>query len=116
MTQEELDALMSGDIDLDEAYAESEPEETPVPAEEPVETNEYNETDANKYRVSALHSWPPPPPTDDNKMVHQLDDVTKESEAKASQIFDLIEGISNDLGDGEKGIKSVRTTLNSTLE
>lgn len=116
MTQEELDALMSGDIDLDEAYAESEPEETPVPAEEPVETNEYNETDANKYRVSALHSWPPPPPTDDNKMVHQLDDVTKESEAKASQIFDLIEGISNDLGDGEKGIKSVRTTLNSNIE
>lgn len=116
MTQEELDALISGDIDLDEAYAESEPEETPVPAEEPVETNEYNETDANKYRVSALHSWPPPPPTDDNKMVHQLDDVTKESEAKASQIFDLIEGISNDLGDGEKGIKSVRTTLNSNIE
>lgn len=116
MTQEELDALMSGDIDLDEAYAESEPEETPVAAEEPVETNEYNETDANKYRVSALHSWPPPPPTDDNKMVHQLDDVTKESEAKASQIFDLIEGISNDLGDGEKGIKSVRTTLNSNIE
>ena len=116
MTQEELDALMSGDIDLDEAYAESEPEETPVAVEEPVESNEYHETDPNKYRVSALHSWPPPPPTDDNKMVHQLDDVTKESEAKASQIFDLIEGISNDLGDGEKGIKSVRTTLNSNIE
>lgn len=116
MTQEELDALMSGDIDLDEAYAESEPEETPAAVEEPIEINEYHETDPNKYRVSALHSWPPPPPTDDNKMVHQLDDVTKESEAKASQIFDLIEGISNDLGDGEKGIKSVRTTLNSNIE
>jgi len=29
--------------------------------------------------------------TDENKMVHQLDDVTKESEEKATEIFDIIE-------------------------
>ncbi|MDD2780593.1 chemotaxis protein [Sulfuricurvum sp.] len=118
MTQEELDALMSGDIDLDEAYDESEVAEveeksidevaeTPVP---------YHETDPEKYRVSAMQSWPPPPPTDDNKMVHQLDDVTKESEEKATEIFDLIEGISNDLGKGEKDVKILRNIITSNIE
>ena len=74
-----------------------------------------NVDNPNAYRVSAMHSWPPPPPTDDNKMVHQLDDVTKESEEKASEIFDLIEGISNDLGDGEKHIKNVDTIIDANI-
>lgn len=117
MTQEELDALMSGEIDLDEAYEEPDLSEV---LEEVVEEDNtpkpYHETDPDKYRVSALHSWPPPPPTDDNKMVHQLDDVTKESEAKASEIFDLIEGISNDLSDGEKEVKTIRSVLKSNIE
>jgi chemotaxis regulatin CheY-phosphate phosphatase CheZ len=117
MTQEELDALMSGDIDLDETYEESEPMvETTHDEEEIVEATPYNETDPEKYRVSAMHSWPPPPPTDDNKMVHQLDDVTKESEEKATEIFDLIEGISNDLGKGEKQVKTVKTVIQSNIE
>ena len=118
MTQEELDALMSGDIDLDETFEES---ESPIAKEElSLEESDsidsYHETDPNKYRVSAMNSWPPPPPTDDNKMVHQLDDVTKESEAKASEIFDLIEGISNDLSNGEKDVKAIRAIFNSNIE
>lgn len=120
MTQEELDALMNGDIDMDVGFEESDPTEV---SEEPSNEEEvvsdepyYNELDADKYRVSALHSWPPPPPTDDNKMVHQLDDVTKESEQKASEIFDLIEGISNDLGDGEKSIKTIQAVVKSNVE
>ena len=120
MTQEELDALMNGDIDMDVGFEENEPAEVseePSIEEEPVsEAPYYNELDADKYRVSALHSWPPPPPTDDNKMVHQLDDVTKESEQKASEIFDLIEGISNDLGSGEKDVKSVQAIVKSNIE
>ncbi len=118
MTQEELDALMSGDIDLDEAYDESEVAEVEEKSveEAPEASTPYNETDPDKYRVSAMHSWPPPPPTDDNKMVHQLDDVTKESEAKASEIFDLIEGISDDLGKGEKDIKILRNLISSNIE
>ena len=117
MTQEELDALMNGDIDLDETFEETEPSnvEEELTATE-TEEESYNETDPNKYRVSAMNSWPPPPPTDDNKMVHQLDDVTKESEAKASEIFDLIEGISNDLSDGEKDVKAIRAVINSNIE
>jgi hypothetical protein len=35
------------------------------------------------------------PATDENKMVCQLDDVTKESEAKATQIFDIIDDASS---------------------
>lgn len=118
MTQEELDALMSGDIDLDEAFEES---ESPIAQEElsDIEPNvepSLQNPDPDGYRVSAMQSWPPPPPTDDNKMVHQLDDVTKESEEKASEIFDLIEGISNDLSDGEKDVKAIRSVLNSNIE
>ena len=120
MTQEELDALMNGDIDMDAGFEENEAAEVseePSIEEEPLcDAPYYNELDADKYRVSALHSWPPPPPTDDNKMVHQLDDVTKESEAKASEIFDLIEGISNDLSDGEKDVKAIRSVLSSNIE
>jgi len=118
MTQEELDALMSGDIDLDEAFEEP---ESPIAKEEltleePSEKNSLHDADPEGYRVSAMQSWPPPPPTDDNKMVHQLDDVTKESEEKASEIFDLIEGISNDLSDGEKDVKAIRAVLGSNIE
>mgnify|MGYP000598418361 CR=1 FL=1 len=40
-------------------------------------------------------------------MVHQLDDVTKESEEKASEIFDIIEVISNDLMDKETTLQEV---------
>ena len=111
MTQEELDALMNEDLEMDEV---SESQEAVDTTEEIDEV--FNDIEnPNTYRVSAMQSWPPPPPTDDNKMVHQLDDVTKESEAKASKIFDLIEIISNDLGDGENHIKSVKAVINSNL-
>ena len=49
-------------------------------------------------------------------MVHQLDDVTKESEEKASEIFDLIEQISNDLGHGEKEVKAISGVVQSNIE
>jgi signal recognition particle GTPase len=116
MTQEELDALMSGDIDLDEAYEEAEPLEESAVGNEIPKTEIPEENDPDTYRVSAMNSWPPPPPTDDNKMVHQLDDVTKESEEKASEIFDLIEGISRDLGQGEKDIKTIRAVIKNNID
>jgi hypothetical protein len=111
MTQEELDALMNEDIEMDEIDETEEVLETP----EEIDEASINIEHPNDYRVSAMQSWPPPPPTDDNKMVHQLDDVTKESEEKASEIFDLIEVISNDLGDGEKHIKNVNTIIDSNI-
>lgn len=116
MTQEELDALMNGDIDIEGGFEEeSEIAESSEPSGDMLSDDPYNELDPDKYRVSAMHSWPPPPPTDDNKMVHQLDDVTKESEQKATEIFDLIEGISNDLGKGEKDIKAIQAVIQSNI-
>ncbi|MCL4430778.1 MAG: chemotaxis protein [Epsilonproteobacteria bacterium] len=113
MTQEELDALMNEDIDMemdeiaDEAVADA--------SEEDSEELFNSINDPHGYRASAVHSWPPPPPTDDNKMVHQLDDVTKESEEKATEIFDLIEGISNDLTDGDETVEDVNRVLDANI-
>lgn len=111
MTQEELDALMGGDVDLDAVDTEEE-----VTAEEPSTPSEEEDHNADDYKVSATHNWPPPPPTDDNKMVHQLDDVTRESEEKASEIFDHIEKISDELMEAEETLAGVVETFDSNIE
>ena len=105
MTQEELDALMnSGEIDFETKAKESEPaSKTPE-----AETSEW------RYRAAATQEMPPPA-TDDNKMVHQLDDVTKESEEKASEIFDLIEGISNEMMEHEGTLQEVMEVTASNV-
>ncbi|PAF54056.1 chemotaxis protein [Helicobacter sp. 13S00482-2] len=102
MTQEELDALiMSNETDLDvEKTPQKQSEED---AQKPQEEFTAGFIDPNNYKVEAGKKWPPPPPTDDHKVVHQLDDVTKDSEAKASEIFDQLDNISSS---AEKIIKS----------
>ena len=109
MTQEELDALMNEDMGMDEMMDEA----VASISEDDEPFNSVDNPDG--YRASAVHSWPPPPPTDDNKMVHQLDDVTKESEEKATEIFDLIEGISNDLTDSEDTVAEIDAILESNI-
>lgn len=113
MTQEELDALMNEDVDMMEMEMEEEPVSDTI--EEVAEEYFNNPDDPEGYRASAVHSWPPPPPTDDNKMVHQLDDVTKESEEKATEIFDLIEGISNDLTDSQDTVAKINSVLDANI-
>ena len=50
-----------------------------------------------------------PPPADNNhKVVAQLDEVTKESEEKATQILDIMEDISNNI---EKNLDSLKEVL-----
>jgi len=109
MTQEELDALMSGDIDMDEASDEESSQEEISSDDEAVSDG----TDVIEESIKA--SKLPLPATDENKMVHQLDDVTKESEEKASEIFDIIETISNDLMEKEENLNSVLEVLNSNI-
>lgn len=117
MTQEELDALMSGDVDLDAMEEESSEEAKPeVLNEDKTAEAEVLAHDAEEYTVSASKNWPPPPPTDDHKMVHQLDDVTKESEEKASEIFDHIEKISDELMEAEGTLADVVEALESNIE
>jgi len=106
MTQEELDALMNGDMgDINELENEVVESVEEVAADVPEEDGSA----PKGYSDDTSHHWPLPA-TDENKMVHQLDDVTKESEEKASEIFDIIESISSDLMEKEENVqKSVDT-------
>lgn len=91
MTQEELDALMQdGDsglqeIDLDEAHNSRSTESSAV----------SDTFSASNFRVHATKQWPPPPPDRDHKVVHQLDDVTRDTEVKTNEVFDQLDIISS---------------------
>ena len=124
MTQEELDALMSGGVDEiddfeDDVSQESDEQQADLDDSQD-ETTEAHEHHDDKevplgYSEKTAHHWPLPA-TDENKMVHQLDDVTKESEEKASEIFDIIENISNDLMEKEENLSTVLEVLQSNVE
>ncbi|MDD3325063.1 MAG: chemotaxis protein [Sulfurospirillaceae bacterium] len=127
MTQEELDALMAGDLDdfedSQEETAESKSDESAdEQQEENSDLNDENISqekessgDTNRYKASADLSWPPPPPTEDHKMVRQLDDVTKDSEIKATQIFDKLEIINNFMVDTETNAKDIIILIKSNI-
>lgn len=128
MTQEELDALMSGGLDeIDDFEDDVSQELSPQSDDEELDDledsqDETVQAEANKnaevplgYSEKTAHHWPLPA-TDENKMVHQLDDVTKESEEKASEIFDIIENISNDLMEKEENLSAVLEVLQSNVE
>ncbi|WP_297432137.1 chemotaxis protein [Sulfurimonas sp.] len=120
MTQEELDALMSGGIDMDDDVSENEETQSDENVEDVEDVSEAVESkaedDADALATSIEAAELPLPATDENKMVHQLDDVTKESEEKASEIFDIIENISNDLMDKEETLNDVVKALNANLD
>ncbi len=106
MTQEELDALMAEgfDDDLEEDTVEDAIEDSKE------EQNENDtQSDAQDYKLEGSKAWPPPPPTEDHKVVEQLDDVTRDSEVKATEIFDKLEAISD-------FIMQVENNANEVLE
>ncbi|MEA2072676.1 MAG: chemotaxis protein [Campylobacterota bacterium] len=120
MTQEELDALMAGaadDIDALEDEVEEVSEETALEIEKSVEAAKEEEGDTTPagYSEDTSHHWPLPA-TDENKMVHQLDDVTKESEEKASEIFDIIETISNEMMEKEENVQKSIDVFTANIE
>ncbi len=106
MTQEELDELMNGDVDVGDMDANGGTSKA-APIDE---DSEYANA---QYNLGATTSWPPPPPLRENKVVHQLDDVTKESEEKATQMFDMLEQISNEQVAAEEQMATIGDTLNS---
>lgn len=120
MTQEELDALMSGDIEDLETFADDEISSQSDKSDGDLEDFE-EEVKPSKddeplgYSKETAHHWPLPA-TNENKMVHQLDDVTKESEEKASEIFDIIENISNELMAKEETAKNIIEVLKSNIK
>ena len=125
MTQEELDALMSGDMDDIDSGDLNSTEDNDFDASDVVDELEIEngvpqeeKGDVPKpygYNEDNAHHWPLPA-TEEHKMVHQLDDVTKESEEKATEIFDIIENISNQLMEEEGSASNVIEILNSNIE
>lgn len=123
MTQEELDALMAGDLDdvvaADESDAQASGDENLDLKATDKEVAERKDDDVKfdgDYRASSNISWPPPPPTDDHKMVHQLDDVTKDSEEKATQMFDKLDAINNFSMDAESGLSEIISGIEANIE
>ncbi|NLC27842.1 MAG: chemotaxis protein [Campylobacteraceae bacterium] len=108
MTQEELDALMAGGLDnIEEDDSIEEKQESEDSSE-----NEY----IQGYRVSSEMSWPPPPPTNDHKVVHQLDDVTRDSEIKATEVFDKLEAINESMVSIEEEVTLAMKTLENNTQ
>jgi hypothetical protein len=111
MTQEELDTLMNGDVDLGDLEDE-------IEAEDEIDASELEEEcdcdEDNTYRPSAKNPMPPPV-NKDHKVVHQLDDVTKESEEKATQIFDIIETIGNEMMEAESKMHENMDIIESNI-
>ena len=84
MTQEELDALMAGDI---ESMDEQEEQKTSD------EDSGKDEVEEHTYSIAEDDGVYPPPATEEHKVVYQLDDVTRDSEKKASEIFDALDAV-----------------------
>ncbi len=118
MTQEELDALMAEGFEEDseeKAVKETKKESDEIEQEDEKDKqskdSEKSEANINKsdYKLDGETAWPPPPPTEDHKVVEQLDDVTRDSEVKATEIFDKLEAISD-------FIMQVENNANEVLE
>jgi len=108
MTQEELDALMAGGV---EALDDIDIEENENVKELSKETDEDNGDEGdNKDEIM------PPPADEKHKVVAQLDEVTKESEEKATQILDIMDNISASMADAVDELNDVLKFLEHEKE
>ncbi|MDA3969350.1 chemotaxis protein [Helicobacter ibis] len=105
MTQEELNALLNSDVS-----------ELPDEEELQEEKEEAKEELSSDFRIDQEVNWPPPPPTNEHKVVHQLDDVTRDSEVKATETFDKLEAINNAGMDIEDSVKVISGFFKSQKE
>lgn len=101
MTQEELDNLMDGsnelcDLDSKDDYVRG------------------NVDDG--YRVEADAHWPPPPPNEEHKVVHQLDDVTRDSEVKAIELMDRLELMDKYFSQSEFFLQEIESCNKKNIE
>lgn len=115
MTQEELDALLNSDMeDIAEGGEESANEALQEGLEKEEESIldpsiESGNVQAKDFKIDQDMSWPPPPPTAEHKVVHQLDDVTRETEIQATEMFDKLESINNLGADIEDAFKKIES-------
>jgi len=66
------------------------------------------------YSENTSYLWPMPA-TSENKMVSQLDEVAKESEEKAVEIFDILDSVYNEFIDKEENIARTLTLLEGNI-
>ncbi len=126
MTQEELDLLMKEGIDelkddeeknIEEKEEISEKEnEDFIEKNDEKSENQTQEALLDNFKVDPMKAWPPPPPTEDHKVVGQLDDVTKDSEVKATEIFEKLEHINDYIADIESKVDEIEKTLDKNIE
>ncbi|MCX2682803.1 chemotaxis protein [Campylobacter sp. MIT 21-1685] len=110
MTQEELDSLMNGGVDLNSLQTET--------AEDNQDDNNLTlqEVSMSDYKDNPTMVWPPPPPNQEHKVVHQLDDVTKDSEKKATEIMDKLESINIFFADSEALVGELNQVFDENIE
>jgi len=122
MTQEELDLLMKEGIDELEEETNENTQKLEENTQEHIETEKESEkTEENSellesFKVDPTKAWPPPPPTEDHKVVGQLDDVTKDSEVKATEIFEKLENINDYIANIEGRVDEVEKILDKNME
>ena len=109
MTQEELDALMAGDID---SVADTDD----VSAGEKDGKSESKNTDDDVYSVAKDDGVYPPPATEEHKVVYQLDDVTRDSERKASEIFDALDAVMNNTDEALQELQEIQNKIDGFAE
>ncbi|TLD89122.1 chemotaxis protein [Helicobacter sp. MIT 05-5294] len=122
MTQEELDSLLGSD--MDDVAQGQEQENTEESASEDLGEDSIAQADptikseakAHDFSIEQDVSWPPPPPTAEHKVVHQLDDVTRDSEIKATEMFDKLEKINNLDADIEDAFGEIQQFIDSQEE
>ncbi len=92
MTQDELDALMAGEIDL-------------TTLEEDVKEMGKKEDEKDGHEHKHLN---------DTHLVHQLGEVTAESEVKATEIFDKLDAVLMKLDEMEKAPANISELISET--
>ncbi len=108
MTQEELDSLMNSDTNLDDVALPS--------VDESNSEAIVDDSSLENYRVEADAHWPPPPPSQEHKVVNQLDDVTRDSEKKAVELMDKLELMDKYFSQAEFILRNVEENINKNLE
>jgi flagellar biosynthesis/type III secretory pathway chaperone len=103
MTQEELDAMMNEGNFEDELLDDS-------------DDNKKDESSLEFPFEESGECELPPVACEDNRVVHQLDRVTQDSEIKATEIFDRLEDISQYITDIEKSLQDNKGLFNSNIE
>ncbi len=133
MTQEELDNMM-GDIEVLDDELKPEPKDEleeieqeqesvdELPVEEKIDDidlsdDEQEGVDESESLQIEDDDAPLPPPADkEHKVVEQLDDVTRDSEIKASQIVDNLDGIDKLAINIKNNIEFHKNVIESNVE